>query len=114
MSDGIAHDLDLERALLDPASSFDAPQDVVQSPDLSRTQKIEILCRWAYDARELAVAEEEGMVGGEPTNDLDAVVAALNNLTGALMGSTPRRPRHAACCVPPRQVVTDVNQPRNH
>ena len=44
-------------------------------------QKIEILCRWAYDASELAVAEEEGMTGGE-TSLLARVLEVLNALTG--------------------------------
>jgi hypothetical protein len=111
MSDRIV--LDLERALLDPASSFDAPKDVVHSPELSRAQKIEVLCRWAYDARELAVAEEEGMVGEETTNNPDAVVAALNNLLGSVDGEHPAPIKHAAFCVRPRQVLADVNQPRD-
>jgi len=50
MSDRDVHDLDLECALLDPASSFNAPQDVESSPELSRVQKIKILSRWAYEA----------------------------------------------------------------
>ena len=47
MSDRDVHDLDQECALLDPASSFNAPQDVERSPERSRVQKIEILSRWA-------------------------------------------------------------------
>lgn len=92
MSDRDVHDLDLECALLDPASSFNAPQDVERSPELSRVQKIEILSRWAYEARELAVAEEEGMGGGGTRNNLDAVAAALNSLVGTVDGE------HGAPC----------------
>ena len=69
MSDRDVHDLDLECALLDPASSFNAPQGVE-----------------AYEARELAVAEEEGMGGGGTRNNLDAVAAALNSLVGTVDG----------------------------
>lgn len=36
---------------------------MLNSGDLSRDQKIEILRRWEYDARELQVAEEENMIG---------------------------------------------------
>ncbi len=105
MSELISHRLDLERALLDPPSSFDTPQDVLRSPQLSRAQKIEILCRWAYDARELAVAEEEGMGGGGNTSNLDAVVAALNSLVGSVDVEHSAPTKHAASCVRPHSTT---------
>jgi hypothetical protein len=55
--------VDVEKALLDPGLVFKTPDDVVISNELSREQKITILRRWEYDARELEVAEEEGMKG---------------------------------------------------
>jgi len=36
----------------------------VAEQSLNTDQKIQILRRWEYDARELAVAEEESMSGG--------------------------------------------------
>jgi hypothetical protein len=46
-------------------------------------QKLEILRRWAYDASEVAVAEEEGMVGAE--NDLlRRILLALEQLPTGL------------------------------
>lgn len=68
--------IDLERALLVPSSVFKTPDDVVQSEKLSCEQKIEILRRWEYDARELQVAEEEGMVGSN-SSILDQILRAL-------------------------------------
>ena len=59
--------LQLERALLDPAGVFDAPERVVEAGDLTHDQKREVLRRWLHDARELSVADDEGMSGGEPT-----------------------------------------------
>jgi hypothetical protein len=38
-----------EKALLDPASAFTSPEQVLTSAELSREQKIEILHRWEYD-----------------------------------------------------------------
>jgi hypothetical protein len=76
----------LERALLDPTSVFDGPEQVLERADLTRDQKVLILRSWAYDARELEVAEEEGMVDGEPAM-LDRVLAALDAL-GAPHGGT--------------------------
>lgn len=53
----------LDQALLDPTSVFSRPEDVVREVDLSRLDKIRILKRWEYDARELEVADEENMGG---------------------------------------------------
>jgi hypothetical protein len=73
--------LDLEIALLDPGSVFSDPEELRDHRDLTREQKIELLRRWAYDASELAVAEEEGMVGGE-LSQLSRILAVLDDLTG--------------------------------
>ena len=70
---------DLERALLDPTAVFEMPEEVLKRDDLSSEQKTAILQRWAYDARELEVAEEEGMRDGEP-DLLDRVLRALGEL----------------------------------
>jgi hypothetical protein len=71
--------VDFEKALLDPALIFNNPSEVVQSQELSRGQKIEILKRWEYDARELQVAEEESMRGPQSVS-LDTVLNALRSL----------------------------------
>ena len=71
--------VDFEEALKDPASVFSAPQDVVDSTGLERAQKIEILKRWESDARQLMVASDENMSGGEH-QQLQAVHAALRSL----------------------------------
>lgn len=71
--------VDLKRAMIDPASLFRSPDEVIENEKLSRENKIEILCRWAYDAAELAVAEEEGMGGGESA-DTSAVLRALDRV----------------------------------
>jgi len=73
--------IDVEKALTDPSAMFKKPQDVVEKKDLSREQKIEILRRWEYDARELQVADEEGMSPDVPQpTALDAVLKALRSL----------------------------------
>lgn len=75
--------IDVSKAMRDPAAVFDKPEDVVASKDLTKEQKIEILRRWEYDARELQIAEEEaGMMVREP--DLfDRIVEALHGLGAA-------------------------------
>jgi hypothetical protein len=67
---------DRDRALLDPASIFAHPEDVVSAAGLDSETKIEILRRWGYDALELEVAEEENMTGGEPSL-LHRIISAL-------------------------------------
>ena len=71
--------IDCKKALLDPSSVFERPEDVVSAAGIDRDTKIEILRRWGYDALELDVAEEENMTGGE-AGMLDRVVKALRSL----------------------------------
>ena len=55
------------------------PSSFLQRNDFSHEQKAAILRRWAYDARELEVAEDEGMRDGE-RDLLDRVLRALDAL----------------------------------
>lgn len=71
--------MDMEKALQDPASVFDSPDDVVRDTTLSDNDKAQILRRWEYDALELAVAEEENMAGDQ-SDQLERVHAALNKI----------------------------------
>ncbi len=81
----------LQQALADPASTFNSPGDVLDHPRLSVHQKVEILSRWAYDAAEISVAEEEGMRGGEIT-DMSAIIQALGQLASPdLQHSAPTK-----------------------
>ena len=73
--------IDYDKALLSPASIFEVPEDVLAQADLTKEQKIEVLRRWEYDASEIAVAEEEGMLGERPLM-LRRVILALEQLTG--------------------------------
>ncbi len=76
--------VDIKKALTDPNAIFKKPQDVVEKKDLSPEQKIEILRRWEYDARELQVADEEGMSPEIPQPTvLDEVLKALRSLGAA-------------------------------
>ena len=57
--------LDIDKALLDPAAVFSEPEEIVRTPGLARDLKLRLLEQWEREARALAVAEEEGMTGGE-------------------------------------------------
>ena len=67
------------RSLADPSLAFENPEAVLEA-DLPREQKVEILKRWEFDMRELSVAEEENMGGGESSSLLSRVRRALRTL----------------------------------
>lgn len=71
--------IDLDKALLNPSGVFAAPEDVLSAEGLTRGQKIDILRRWEYDARELEVATEENMPGPK-ASCLESIIKALNEL----------------------------------
>ena len=76
------------RALADPALVFDSPEAVLQA-DLTGEQQLEILRRWEFDLRELAVAEDENMGGGESSALLPRVRRAILTLEPAEPPSGP-------------------------
>ncbi len=72
--------IDVKKAMLDPMMVFMEPKEVVANHELTRDQKIEILCRWEYDARQLEVAEEEAGMAVRRPDMFDCVVQALHTL----------------------------------
>jgi hypothetical protein len=55
----------IDKAMLEPASVFTSPEEVLEHDELTKQQKIDILWRWQYDAAEQSVALEEGMPGND-------------------------------------------------
>ena len=74
-------EVNLERALKDPADLFKSPDAVVHHPTFTREQKIQILNNWLLDASRLEASEGEGM-GGEDPPMLRRVRIALAALQG--------------------------------
>ena len=72
--------IDVNKAMLDPTMVFKDPKDVVANDELTRDQKIEILRRWEYDARQLEVAEEEAGMAVRRPEMFDWVLQALHTL----------------------------------
>jgi len=76
---------EFERAMLDPASVFHEPEEVLAA-SLSAEDKKAILLRWEEDADELMRATGEGMPPEDgrrsPAELLRAVQAALETLDG--------------------------------
>lgn len=78
-------EIDLEKAKRNPGAVFESPEELAAHPDLSIEQKIDLLRRWQYDASEIAVAEEEGMIQRGERRDsalLRRVAKTLDELTG--------------------------------
>lgn len=84
----------LESALRDPSQVFKTPAELLNAPDFTKEQKIEILRHWAYDQLEMLVAEEENM---RPTHNndtspvLDKILRALRDL-GVSLPLAPQSP----------------------
>ncbi len=72
--------IDVKKAMLNPTSVFKDPEEVVASDELNLVQKIEILRRWEYDARQLEVAEEEAGMAVRRPDMFARVLEALNTL----------------------------------
>ena len=72
--------IDVKKAMLDPTMVFEDPMDVVANDELTRDQKIEILRRWEYDARQLEIAEEEAGMAVRRPEMFDLVLQALHTL----------------------------------
>jgi hypothetical protein len=71
--------MDIYKALSSPASCFARPADVVAMRGLTRDQKVEILHHWEYDARLVEEAQNENMIGPQPSV-LSEVLDALHAL----------------------------------
>ncbi|MBE9159582.1 hypothetical protein IQ265_22505 [Nodosilinea sp. LEGE 06152] len=80
--------MDIDKAIVNPLSAFATPLEVCNNQELTLEQKVEILHRWEYDARELQVAAEENMAGGEDVS-LEDVLAALHQLGASAGPSIP-------------------------
>lgn len=74
---------DLEAALRDPESVFHTPQKLVAS-SISPHIKLEILRRWAYDAKSLETADTEGMRGPGSVDWLQDIALAIRDLEASL------------------------------
>ena len=72
--------IDVKKAMLAPTMVFEDPKDVVANDELTRDQKIEILRRWEYDARQLEIAEEEAGMAVRRPEMFDLVLQALHTL----------------------------------
>jgi hypothetical protein len=72
----------LTKAHQDPTKVFERPIEVAHDPRFTLQEKIKILAIWDSLARQLSVATEEGMTGGEPSRLTEVAEAR------ALLGAT--------------------------
>lgn len=78
-----------EKALKDPASVYHSPFEVLNDRTLNDKQRLAILQSWEQDERELDVAQEEGMAGGEKSI-LGDILTAIDRLD--IPASVPASP----------------------
>jgi hypothetical protein len=69
----------LKQALVNPASVFARPNEVVFSPAFSRNQKIDMLRRWEYEARMVQLANQESEID-ESEELLTEILESLHQL----------------------------------
>ena len=70
-----------EQACADPELFFESPERLLHDPTLTNTHKIDLLRRWARETLDIAVADEENMVGADnPSNLFDRIMDALHHL----------------------------------
>ena len=78
-----SENVDLNAALIDPATTFDSIENLMATP-LSPALKLQLLKRWAYDAKLLEMAEGEGMIApsnGDLLQDIALAIADLETAT---------------------------------
>ena len=74
-----------------PDPQLPDPQSVIDDANLTVDEKIAKLRRWSYDARELDVANEEGMGGKPRPSNLDAIQDALRQLGATDEGTSHKQ-----------------------
>jgi hypothetical protein len=87
--------IDLDKAKLDPASVFRAPEDVLGAPGLSPEDKRSILVRWEADVEALLRATEEGMPPSDNRRSPAELLRAVHEAMETLESSNPSAHR---CC----------------
>lgn len=79
-SDAVKNGLDLDAAMLSPKTEFQTPEKLMAT-DLPKAVKIELLKRWAYDAKILETASDDGMPPSGKDDLLQNVNLALEKLS---------------------------------
>jgi hypothetical protein len=87
--------IDLDKAKLDPASVFRAPEDVLGAPGLSPEDKRSILVRWEADVEALLRATEEGMPPSDNRRSPAELLRAVHEAMETLESGNPSTYR---CC----------------
>lgn len=73
------HKTEKKDAVFNPSAHFGTPEDLFESDDLTKDEKIKALSQWAEDEREAEVADDEGMPDAHP-NLLPRILKVLEKL----------------------------------
>ena len=71
---------EFEQMTADPSACYKTPDALVADHRLTHAQKITLLKLWAFDAREIEVAQEENMIG--EASPLHQILLLLRRLEG--------------------------------
>lgn len=79
-----ASGVNYERMLQDPAASFQTPEELMDYPDLTPEQKVELLDRWRIEAGAIATPADALQADGAKNDSLTQRIAdAMNRLQPA-------------------------------
>ena len=82
-------------ALIDPASAFARPADVIAHAGLTDDQKRIILLAWAHDALGLEMADARDLTEFAPVSHLDDLISALERFDPKAAADYRSACRHA-------------------
>lgn len=78
-----------ERMRSDPSSVYTSPLELALDETLPVEDRLDMLRRWAFDARKQLVASSEGMAGGKPGTDLREIAKVMETLTPRVSPTAP-------------------------
>jgi hypothetical protein len=91
---------------------FKTPRELVVATDLTEVEKVRALESWEYDCRQLEVAEEENMGGGE-VSQLELVLEALRAIRSATEPRSVGPGKHGGRGSTPSGMAETLDAPRD-
>ena len=73
-------EMNINKAMSNPATVFGEPGNVLKSDTLTKSQKREVLLHWQAEAIHLQESDAEGFNGGERSR-LDDIIRAIETLS---------------------------------
>lgn len=71
--------IEIEEVILDPVNAFRSPDQILRSRNLTREQKMDLLCLWEFEARQLTKTKGENG-GMNNSSVLSKILKAIDKL----------------------------------